>query len=274
MTDIDSDSKDYFVDEAGNPEIFKKGGVSIVGQPGCSTYFILGYLEVADPRSLRERLRTLHTELLVDPYYANIPSMKINQNKTAVLFHAKDDCQEVREKVFRLLKREEGIKFVAVVKDKKKVLDYALARSKGNPTYRYNPNELYDLLTRRLFKNSLHNADVYKICYAIRGQKPRTDAFGSCLRIAQQRYLDDKGLSDCSRIEISPTFSKNEPCLQAADYFLWALQRLYEKSKIRYLEYLREHYKLVIDIDDTRKNKYGEYYSNRNPITKEKVLRD
>lgn len=267
------DSLFYFVDEAGDPELFRKGGDVIVGQPGCSRFFILGYLEVPNPKSLREKIRNLRADLLIDPYLTSIPSMQPKYKKTAILFHAKDDCQEVREKVFKLLKGEEGIRFVAVVKDKKKVLNYALSRKESDASYRYNPNELYDLLARRLFKNSLHKANVYKICYAVRGQKPRTDAFGSCLRIAQQRYLEEKGLSEYSEIEISPTLSRNEPCLQAVDYLLWALQRLYEKDEIRYFEYLREYYKLVIDIDDTSRHRYGEYYNSSNPITLEKVKR-
>lgn len=263
----------YFVDETGTPEIFKKGGFSIVGQSGCSRFFILGYLEVPNPGDLREKLRKLQKDLLQDPYLRSIPSMQQRENKTAVLFHAKDDCPEVREAVFKLLKGEKGLKFTAVVKDKDKVVNYALARKHNNPYYKYNPNELYDLLTRRLFKYGLHKAEIYNICYAIRGQKPRTQAFGACLQIAQQRYMNEKGISDYSQINTFPTLSRNEPCLQAADYFLWALQRLYEKLEMRYLDFVSEFYKLIIDIDDTRNNQYGEYYDSRNPISIEKVKR-
>jgi len=40
--------------------------------------------------------------------------------------------------------------------------------------------------------------------------------------------------------------------LQAVDYFLWALQRLYEKDEDRYWETIRSRVKLVYDRDDIR----------------------
>ncbi len=48
---------------------------------------------------------------------------------------------------------------------------------------------------------------------------------------------------------------------------LWALQRLYERGEDRYWEYVSEKVSLVHDVDDTRNNEYGEYYTKRNPLT-------
>ena len=39
----------YFVDEAGDAILFDGKGRSIIGVTGCSRYFILGLLDVADP---------------------------------------------------------------------------------------------------------------------------------------------------------------------------------------------------------------------------------
>lgn len=39
--------------------------------------------------------------------------------------------------------------------------------------------------------------------------------------------------------------------LQAAAYFLWALQRLYERGEDRYLGVLWSWFSLVVDVDDT-----------------------
>ena len=166
-----SELKYYFVDESGNPEIFNKRGKVIVGQPGNSRYFILGFLDVGNPRLLRNELRALRKGLLGDPYFKNIPSMQPKNKKTAISFHAKDDIPEVRSKVFRLLRSKSDLKFIAVVKDKVKVVQYATERKIMDSHYKYNPNGLYDLLTKRLFKNSLHIATEYKICYAVRGEK-------------------------------------------------------------------------------------------------------
>ena len=274
MVESISGTKHYFVDESGTPEIFDKWGNVIVGEPGCSKFFFLGFLDVKDPKTLRSDIRDLRKKVVKDPYFGNIPSMQPGSKKTYYSFHAKDDIQEIRREVFRLLESYDDLCFIAVVKDKLKVVQYATERKIENSEYNYNPNELYDLLTRRLFKNHLHLASEYIICYSIRGKKPRTNAFGDCLETAQQRFIKEHQIESSTKLVLLPTESKNEPCLQATDYFLWALQRFYEKNEIRYLEYLKEKYKLIIDIDDTRNNPYGEYYdSKRNIINLERILR-
>ena len=50
------------------------------------------------------------------------------------------------------------------------------------------------------------------------------------------------------------------------DYFLWALQRLYERGEDRYLKYLWRHVRLVVDADDRRKRGYGVYYGQTTPL--------
>jgi len=84
--------------------------------------------------------------------------------------------------------------------------------------------------------------------------------------------MQEHDLQDASKVSIFPSFPNKEPCLQATDYFLWALQRLYEKGENRYFEFLRDQFDLIIDIDDTTIRKYGEYYDNkRNPISYDRI---
>jgi len=74
-----------FVDEAGDPTLFNRKGISIVGNPGCSRFFIVGMLEVDDPKALAKSLTTLRKEILADPYFAGVPSFQPEQQKTAAL---------------------------------------------------------------------------------------------------------------------------------------------------------------------------------------------
>jgi hypothetical protein len=67
-----------------------------------------------------------------------------------------------------------------------------------------------------------------------------------------------------------PIASHKAAGLQAVDYFLWALQRLYERAEDRYWQYVWPSVRLVHDVDDTRRKEYGEYYTQRNPLTVEK----
>src|SRR5688572_18735167 len=93
----------YFVDEAGDPVLFSAKKKIIVGSSGCSAYFILGKAEIDQPDEISNALQELRLQLLADPYFKNVPSMQVEQRKTALGFHAKDDLPEVRREVFRLL---------------------------------------------------------------------------------------------------------------------------------------------------------------------------
>jgi hypothetical protein len=58
-------------------------------------------------------------------------------------------------------------------------------------------------------------------------------------------------------------------CLQAVDYFLWALQRLYEKGEDRFWTFIWPKVRAVHDLDDTREQSFGTIYTPPKPLTKE-----
>ena len=256
----------YFVDEAGDPVLFEKRGQVIINTEGCSSFFNLGILDCSQPGALTNELNNLRQNLLADPYFKKVPSMQPEAGKTYFAFHAKDDIPEVRHEVFSML-RKADVKFLAVVRRKERVLEYVRQRNMSDPLYRYNPNELYDYMVRVLFKNLLHKEEYYEITFAKRGNQDRTEALRASLIHAQRRFAEKWGKVVNSEINIfakSPTESAG---LQAVDYFLWSLQRLYERHEERYLEYLWPNYRLVHDLDDTREAKYGIYYDKKKPLT-------
>ncbi len=63
-----------------------------------------------------------------------------------------------------------------------------------------------------------------------------------------------------------PAYPPEQPALQAVDYFLWALQRTYEKREDRFIELLWPQCSLIVDVDDTREAEYGVYYSKKRPL--------
>jgi len=115
--------RSYFVDEAGDATIFDGRGRVLIGEPGCSRYFILGVLDVPNPAGLQDELNALRQSLLADPYFKKVPSMQADSRKTALMFHAKDDLPEVRREVFTVLKKY-PLRFLAVVRNKQRVLEY------------------------------------------------------------------------------------------------------------------------------------------------------
>jgi len=260
MPETAQSRKHYFVDEAGDPVLFDAKGRVLVGAEGCSRYFSVGLLDVADAEKLSADLAKLRATLLADPYFKGVPSMQPEQKKTALYFHAKDDLPEIRREVFKLLQQHD-VRFSAIVRDKKAVLDYVRSRNERDAAYRYKPDELYDHTVRRLFKERLHKHEGYSIRFAIRGNSHRTAAFQRALETARQRFAQKQGIAITSKLDVKAAWPTDVAALQAADYFLWALQRAYEKGEDRYLEVLWPHCSLVVDVDDTRQAEYGTYYT-------------
>ncbi len=60
-----------------------------------------------------------------------------------------------------------------------------------------------------------------------------------------------------------------EPLLNVADYFCWAIQRVFEKGEMRYYNYLREKVSLVIDLNDPAAGpgQWTNYYKPTHPLT-------
>lgn len=222
-----------FVDEAGDPTLFgsRRGSGPLIGSDGCS---ILGKLEVDDPEFLASQLGDLRARLLTDPYFAGVPSFCPARGKTAVAFHAKDDLPEVRYQVFRLLQEQgDSLRFDAVIADKRVLVRQELARREVDPSARYDPNSLYDSLVRSLYGKFHRLAVEYHVWIAKRGQKDRNEALLTALGHAEGDFQASFGFArgnpEMWNLRISNP--KSAPCLQAVDYFLWAVQRFYEPRR-------------------------------------------
>ena len=256
----------YFIDEGGDGTLFSRNGKVLVGTPGCSRFFVLGLLEVPDPAALQHTFDGLRAELMNDPYFNNVPSMQADARKTALAFHAKDDLPEVRRDVFRLLRDTEGLRFFAVVVDKLSVLEYVRQHNKREPAYRYHPNELYDYLIEHLFRERFHQSSRYHITFSRRGKSDHSAALHQALQEARNRFAKQRNIITDATLQVSVATPKEQASLQAVDYFVWALQRLYELGEDRYVTYLWPTVRMVHDIDDSREAGYGVYYTQKKPL--------
>lgn len=254
------------MDEAGDPTLFNRRKQVVVGREGCSKFFCLGLLEVASPEQLARELTELRVRILADPYFKDVPSMLPAQGKTAIALHAKDDLPEVRRDVFNLLLRHE-LRFFATVRDKRCLVENVRDKNLRAPEYRYHPNQLYDSTVSRLFRDRLHKEDSYRIVFARRGASDRTRALMQSLQNARKNFRRKWGIAAAPPIEVEASDPAREPCLQAADYLLWALQRLFERREARYWDFVWPRVSLVHDVDDTGRAAYGTYYNRQNPLT-------
>jgi len=239
-----------FVDEAGDTTLFGRHGKVLVGTDQTSRYFMVGRLEVADMTALEADIAALRADLLADPLVNTVPSMQPAAGKTALFFHAKDDVQEVRIAVFKLLRQHE-LKFSAVVKDKLVLLEDVQQRNAADPSYRYKADghELYDDLSARLFGRFGQFGSSREVTFAVRGNKPRTAALKAVLDEIDSGFHADFGFAPHGHTNVHSGFPSKSAGLQACDYLLWALQRFYERGEERYLIAMWPHFARVLDLD-------------------------
>ncbi len=257
----------FFVDEAGDLTLFGRRGKSLLGTEGVSKCFMVGVASIPDPVALKNELGALRRDLLDDGYLKQVYSMCLAAGKTAKFFHAKDDCPEVRREVYKLLARHD-IKVQVAIRRKHRLLGEARMRQ-----HLRNPNVIYDDLVKSLFKRCLHKADQNVITFARRGKSAREEALRQAIRRAQDNFKRDVGIASQRPTQIIPLAPSDSHGLQAIDYFLWAIQRLYEKGEDRYFRFLAPQFRLIMDFDDTRNGKsYGRWYNDGDPLTKEKMM--
>lgn len=265
----------WFVDEAGDPSLFGKGGKVVAATEGCSRFFTVVKLECRDVDALTADLARLRKDVVSDPFFKDVPSLDPARQRTAVNFHAKDDPPEVRFMVYKLLAQHD-LRFVAVVRDKLRLVDYALQRRRVEPRYRYAPSghELYDELIRHLFSR-LHGWSDHKIVFVQRGHKLRTKAFVDAITHESEGFAQDFGLPKPKATEVICSVPKDHAGLQAADYYLWALQRFYERGEARYLNFVWPQTLEVLDLDlqashkGEQSNRHSGIFNKEHPLTLE-----
>lgn len=241
-----------FVDEAGDPTLFGRKRLSgaIVGNDGCSKFFIMGKLEVANPGRLSQKLTELRHELLEDPYFAGVESFRPERPKTAHGFHANNDLPEVRYLVFKLLRgMGEDLRFHAVVADKMVLACNEMKRRDTDPKARYQENSVYDGLIRELYAKFHRLADEYYICIAQRGKSDLNKALRQAIEHAEKDFESKFGFGRNADWHINVSNPNKTVCLQAVDYYLWALQRFYERQEPRFVDMLWPQIGEIHDLD-------------------------
>jgi hypothetical protein len=241
-----------YVDEAGDPTLFgrRRGSGIIVGNEGCSKFFIMGKLEVTDPKSLSDELTTLRRDLIADPYFSGVESFKPERSKTAHGFHANNDMPEVRYQVFKLL-REMGndLRFHAVVADKMTIANQEMKRREKDPKARYQENTVYDGLIRELYGKFHRMADEYHIWIARRGKSDRNKALQQAIEDSEKDFESKFGFGRNADWHINISDPNTTVCLQAVDYFLWTVQRFYERKESRFLDMMWPQIGEIHDLD-------------------------
>ena len=258
MKSLKDDSQYFFVDESGDPNFYDSYGRNILKKPGCSDILILGFIKTQFPEIIRQNICKLREDVKNDQYLAKVPSLE----KTLRFFHAKDDCPEVRERVFKLIKT---LDFKCQMVVARKIENVFIK------VHKKNPNLFYDSLVTVLFQNQLHDMSTNTIYFATKANKPRRIPLESAITKAVKDFENKYNIKVNAQIGVHPQTPIGEPCIQVVDYMNWALQRAYSKKETRYLDFVMDKISLITDIYDFEKYPRN-YYNRKNPFSLDKIV--
>lgn len=258
-TDIKTNHR--FLDEAGDTTFFGKGKKLIVGQEGVSKSFILGLVKIREPLNvIKSRVIELQQKVATDPYYREIPSIQKKIASHGFYFHANEDIPEVRELFYKFIFSVD-CSFEAVVGRK---MPQIFDRKHHN-----NEAEFYADLLSHLLKNKLSTEGKLILNIAERGKSTKNANLQTALDKATKRFKERKpGKEACTTVAFNIQTPLTEPLLSIADYFCWAVQRVFERGEMRYYDYLIDKMSLIIDLYDREKWEGSRnYYIKTNPLS-------
>lgn len=250
----------YFLDEAGDPVFYGKGKKIIVGEEGISSSFILGMVKFnSDLKTIANKVLELHKQVIDDPYFAEIGSINKKKKSYGFYFHATDDIPEVRKLFYEFI-RSIDCTFEAIAGYK--IPDLFIKKHNGNE------KEFYADLLSHLLNNKLQLDCKIVLNIAQRGTSTRTENLELGLQKAVSRFkLHKPDGTINTEVVFNIQTQITEPLLNIADYFCWAIQRVFERGETRYYEFLKEKIN-VIDLYDIENAATGKnIYNLENPLT-------
>ncbi len=246
----------FYVDESGDPTILGRKGSNLLAHGVVSKVFMVGYVETANPKLITDALNVLRTEIAADEYLQGIPSLPSSLRS----FHANEDCHEVKERVFKLLRQLDFKAYIVVARKSE-----ALFRKK----FGLDNVKLYEYLVAKLFENRLHKYKQIDLYFAAMGNTVREHTMRRALEEARTRFKAKWGTDHEGEVRIFVQNPSHAPMLQVVDYVLWTVNRVFEKGDFRYYRFLLEKISLVQDIFDFERYP-NTYYTSKNPLQPEK----
>lgn len=251
-----------YLDEAGDTTFYGSGKLPVIGQQGISLSFILGMVKFKEPiEPLRKKIIELKNQVILDPYFKDIPSIQKKIKNDGYYFHATDDVPEVR-KLFYDFINSIDCSFECVIARKNPLIYEKKHHGKEQ--------EFYADMISHLLKNKLSLGNKLILNIAQRGKSTRNANLAIALTKAVSRFHEKKKTD--KSVETNVVFNVqnhlSEPLLNVADYFCWSVQRVFERGEVRYYNYLQEKIKLAADIYDyTNYEGSRNFYTPKNPLS-------
>jgi hypothetical protein len=203
-----------FADEAGCFNFSKT--------PNASRYFIVCTI-TCDPATIGSALLDLRRQLI----WEKAPVKEY--------FHASEDRQMIRDRVFDTLKSQ-NISIQATIMEKSKALPHI--RSTNHRFYQYGWYYHFQYVAPKFAKSTTELHIVAASVATHKGQAAFTNAVND---VVQQVVQDKKWATNFCQ-------SVADPCLQAADYCTWAIQRKWEREDERSYKLIKSHINHEVDM--------------------------
>ncbi|OHD13348.1 MAG: hypothetical protein A2086_14660 [Spirochaetes bacterium GWD1_27_9] len=257
MKEISDKKMYYFVDESGDTNFYGKNGIDLIKHNKASKIFIVGYLETENMNQISKDIYNLKTEIKNDQYLKGIPSLE----KSLLHFHAKDDCSEVRQLVFKSIAKMDFNAYILVFRKNAEHF---------KKKFNCEPSKLYEYMIEKLFENRLHLYKDIDLYFSKMGNIIREHNMKNALEKAKFNFKNKWNNKESSNIRIFIQEPSQIMPLQVIDYVIWTINRVYEKNDLRYYNFIKNKIKLIYDIMDTKKYPHN-YYSEKNPLDINKI---
>lgn len=251
-----------FLDEAGDTTFYSRK-TPVVGENGVSNCFILGMLKIKEPLDgVRKKVIDLQNSIAGDAYFNAVPSIQKKKNSTGYFLHAKDDVPEVRKLAFEMIKSI-NCSFEAVVGRK----IYGLYDKKHNNK----EAEFYADLLSHLLKSKLNKYENLVLNIAHRSRcTTHTNLNAGLAKAVDIAKRNNPEKANGCKVVFNVQYPTTEPLLNVSDYFLWSIQRVFERGETRYYDFIADQVSLVLDLyDKDNWNKSNNYYTRKRRLTAE-----
>jgi hypothetical protein len=204
-----------FADEAGCFNFSRK--------QGASKYYTVCTISCGDCAAMGAALLNLRRELVWD----ELP--------VGEYFHASEDKQVVRDKVFDLLQKQ-NFKIQATIMEKSKAQPHI--RKTNHRFYNYGWFYHFKFAAPKIITRNIREMRITTASIGTqRGQREFTSAVND---VVQQVVKSDWRTNFCRSI--------GDPCLQAADYCTWAIQRKWESGNAKSYDLIKDKINHEVDM--------------------------
>jgi len=203
-----------YLDVAGNFDFSPKG----------SKYFIMTCVLTRRPFSHINDLHNIKYDCL-----ENGATSKHCEN--AQMFHASEDTQNIRDRVFAVIKQH---------LDNLTIYSVVIRKNKTNPML-HDPSKLYARVFEWLIDHIFRIERVSKgIKVVIVTDQLPVQKRKNALKAPLKKYLKEKTENFDTQYYLYHHRSESDVNLQVADYCCWAIQRKWERDDLRSYNYIKE----------------------------------